>query len=459
MPRKCIDSERGSAKIAYFYEQMLLCHTLKQCYIFVPRLSAFGILTMIRITVASYNNIAPDSAISVLVGPERETIGRSEDNFLVLPDPQNCVSRAQAKVWSNGKHHQLINISLANPILINDQEIIPEREYDIHPGDQIRIGLYLLIVVPVDSGELSSSSDLPAPSTHQTRSITERRTKQTPASASANSSKAKTTIQPPQYLLRKDGLPGYIQDMFPTSATTENQLPAASKITHTAHPKAEVESNPQTPLFTSPALELPTSSNELMQAFLNGAGLPDLKLSSGLTPELMEAMGQLVATSVKGTMDLISQRALVKREVNAEVTMVVLRKNNPLKFFPDSQTVLTQMLRKKMPGFMTPPEAMEDAFIDLRAHQLAVIAGMKAAMDAQLLKLHPSDISNKLHAPTLLDHLNPARRKAAMWDHFSEIFESLSHESKDAFQSLFGKEFLAAYENEIERIKHNAQVL
>jgi type VI secretion system FHA domain protein len=212
--------------------------------------------------------------------------------------------------------------------------------------------------------------------------------------------------------------------------------------------------NVQPPLFISPALELPTSSNELLQAFLNGAGLPDLSLSSGLTPELMETLGKLVATSVKGTMDLISQRALVKREVNAELTMVVLRKNNPLKFFPDSQTVLTQMLRKKMPGFMTPVEAMDDAFLDLRAHQLAVVAGVKAAMEATLKKLQPTSIANNIRPPTLLDYLNPARRKAAMWDHFSEIFDSISIESKDALLSLFDKEFLAAYENEIEHIKH-----
>ena len=40
--------------------------------------------------------------------------------------------------------HHLINLSQANPILINGVEIEPEREYDIHPGDQIQIGLYLL---------------------------------------------------------------------------------------------------------------------------------------------------------------------------------------------------------------------------------------------------------------------------------------------------------------------------
>ncbi len=441
---------------------------------------------MIRITVVSYNNLAPTSAISALFGSEQGSIGRSDDNFLVLPDPQHCVSRAQAKVWSDGTHHKLINISLANPILINDQEIEPEREVAIHAGDQIKIGLYLLSVNSIEPDELGTSTDPAAtiapiskPETDRVTSPAsdpplerknapknapghERRTKMTTVPP-ALASKTKTSIQPPQYLLRKDGMPGYIQDMFPATEPVERRLQPSSPISaplsssSAQAPSLTVQeaSIAQPPLFTSPALELPTSANELLQAFLNGAGLPELNLSSGLTPELMETLGKLVATSVKGTMELISQRALVKREVNAEVTMVVLRKNNPLKFFPDSQTVLTQMLRKKMPGFMTPPEAMDDAFVDLRAHQLAVVVGMKAAMDALLKKLHPIGITNNVNAPTLLDYINPARRKAALWDQYSRVFNSISLESKDEFQSLFGKEFLAAYENEIERFKQD----
>ncbi|MES2048504.1 MAG: type VI secretion system-associated FHA domain protein TagH, partial [Pseudomonadota bacterium] len=332
---------------------------------------------MIRITVVSYNNLAPVTPISALFGAEQGTIGRSEDNFLVLPDPKHCVSRSQAKVRSNGTRHQLTNISLANPILINDQEIEAECEVDIHAGDQIRIGSYLLSVIAVEPSDFGQSNDLATTVSHVSQHIKqqipqhikqqipqqiskpvivpvttqattqaiERRAKiSTPPSPLAT--KNKTIIQPPQFLLRKDGTPGYIQDMFPAAEPAERRMQPPSPITITAHPQVQQASAVQPPLFSSPALELPASSNELLQAFLKGAGLPDLNLSSGLTPELMETMGKLVATSVKGTMDLISQRALVKREANAEVTMVVLRKNNPLKFFPDSQTVLTQMLRK-----------------------------------------------------------------------------------------------------------------
>ncbi|MCX7221002.1 MAG: type VI secretion system-associated FHA domain protein TagH [Burkholderiales bacterium] len=353
---------------------------------------------MIKIAVVSYNNETPTAPLAAVFGAEAKTLGRSEDNFLALPDATHNVSRAQAKVWSDAGKHYLINLSQANPIFINGQEIEAEREYAIQVDDQIQIGLYQLRVeADIATPELASATVSPTVAT-TTSAVEQNVVSETPTSALS----------------------------APSSAT--------------------------------PEVEKTADAQELLQAFLNGAGLPALSLNAGLTPELMETLGKLVATSVQGTMDLISQRALVKREVNADVTLVVLRKNNPLKFFPDSQTVLTQMLRKKMPGFMAPDEAMEDSFLDLRAHQFAVVAGMKAAMDALLKKLQPSSFEKRLNPPTLLDQLNPARRKAAMWEHFSQLFDSLSLEAKDEFQSLFGKDFLIAYEKEIERVKHTQYV-
>ncbi len=429
---------------------------------------------MIRITIVSYNNEAPHIPISAIFGAEQGTIGRSEDNFLSLPDPRCLVSRSQAKVWSNGTRHQLINVSLANPILINGKEIEPERVYDIEVGDQIQIGLYLLRVDAGDTDEIHltsglnlkqppSSSDLDAPPVPpadlQTRLPQPAR--QLPSKFAPSGPGARKTIQPPQFLLRTDSSP--IQaDNFPTPEKTPNEQVHASQ-SQTTQSLTSGEMMSIVPLSeTAQAIESAKSSvetNDLLQAFLNGADLSTLSISSGLTAELMETLGKLVATSVQGTMALISQRALVKREVNAELTMVVLQQNNPLKFFPDSQTVLTQMLRKKIPGFMAPVEAMEDAFLDLRAHQLGVIAGMKAAKDALLKKIQPLAFEAYLSAPTLLDYINPARRKAVMWDHFSALFEDISIETSDEYQSLFGKEFLIAYENEVERVKHEPPYL
>jgi FHA domain-containing protein len=347
---------------------------------------AIGAFSMIKIAVVSYNNEAPATPIVAIFGPERETIGRSEGNFLVLPDPKHYVSRAQATVWSNGLRHHLINLSQANPILINGAEIEPEREYDIHPGDQIQIGLYLLRAEAYVGQGAANMSTLPPQAAQVEVPVA------TPAAP----------IHAP------------VQETHPAAANLQTlpPRPAAAAATAATAPVEPHEVHPNT--------------QELLQAFLNGAGIPNLSVSSGLNAELMETLGKLVATSIQGTMELIAQRALVKREVKAEVTMVVLRKNNPLKFFPDSQTVLTQMLRKKMPGFMEPWEAMEDSFLDLRAHQFGVVAGMRAAMDALLKRLHPSNFEKKLKAPTLMDSINPTRRKGEMWDSFAEQFGGIS---------------------------------
>lgn len=195
--------------------------------------------------------------------------------------------------------------------------------------------------------------------------------------------------------------------------------------------------------------EVVTDDNEaLKQAFLRGAGIaPDA--IGALTPELMELLGKLMTSTLQGTIDLLALRSLVKQEVKADVTMVVLRNNNPLKFFPDSQTVLTQMLRKKMPGFMDALESIDDAYTDLRGHQKGVVAGTRASMDKVIRRLRPERIDSALRASPL--DLLPLRRKAALWDLYCQQHLSVAGESQDQFKTLFGADFLDAYEKEVEK--------
>ena len=111
------------------------------------------------------------------------------------------------------------------------------------------------------------------------------------------------------------------------------------------------------------------TAEALMAAFQRGAGVqPNWQL----TPEFMEMLGKLVGTSISGAHGLLLNRAELKRNIHADATVVVVRNNNPLKFLPDSVAAKTQMLRKKMPGFMGPVEALEDAFADLSAHHVGM---------------------------------------------------------------------------------------
>jgi predicted component of type VI protein secretion system len=211
-------------------------------------------------------------------------------------------------------------------------------------------------------------------------------------------------------------------------------------------------------LKVEPAIDPANAANEaLKQAFLRGAGIPADAISSELTTEHMELIGKLLATSLQGAIDLLALRSLVKQEVKADVTMVVMRNNNPLKFFPDVQTVLTQMLRKKMPGFMEPLEAVDHAYSDLRGHQMGIVAGTRASMDTMMWRLRPGRFAEEVKPSGLLDKLVVTRRPAAMWKLFHQKHAKLEAEAKDPFKSVFGSAFLAAYEDEVERFHKKAQ--
>lgn len=188
----------------------------------------------------------------------------------------------------------------------------------------------------------------------------------------------------------------------------------------------------------------------LKQAFLRGAGMAPEAITAELSPEMMELLGKMMATSLQATIDLLALRSLVKQEVHADVTTVLVRNNNPLKFFPDSQTVLTQMLRKKMPGFMEPLEALDDAAGDLRGHQMGVVAGSRAGMQAALAALDPAAISASLPPAGLLDRLLPSGRNQQVWDAFKRRHAEVA---RGADEALFGAAFLQAYEAAVEQVK------
>lgn len=190
----------------------------------------------------------------------------------------------------------------------------------------------------------------------------------------------------------------------------------------------------------------------LIAALREGLGMPALPLDS-LTPELMRLLGRLVHEATRGTVDLLVARAALKREIRAEMTMIVAKENNPLKFSPTVEVALNHLLSPPARGFMPPDRAMRDAYDDLRAHQFGFLAGMRAALEGVLKRFDPAVLETKLTQKSVLQTLLPASRKARMWDVFIELYGQISAEASDDFHELFGKEFLRAYEEYIDRLE------
>jgi type VI secretion system FHA domain protein len=215
---------------------------------------------------------------------------------------------------------------------------------------------------------------------------------------------------------------------------------------------------PPAPPITAPApapARTPVSSaseEAVLQALLRGLGLPNLHLQRPAT-EVAETVGAMLRIATEGTIDVLMARALTKKESRIDMTMLSVRANNPLKFFPHADGALTQMLTGAMAGYMAPEEAMAGAFDDLRAHELAVIAGMRAALGAVLQRFDPAKIEARLAVPTVMDKMLSSNRKAKLWDRLVELYGEIAREADDDLQRLYGEKFSEAYEEQVARLR------
>jgi FHA domain-containing protein len=201
------------------------------------------------------------------------------------------------------------------------------------------------------------------------------------------------------------------------------------------------------------AAAAPPARDDLLRAFLRGAGIPEARLPISLTPETMEMLGQLVHGAVKGTVELLRARATTKGEMRADVTMIMPVDNNPLKFSPSAEAALVHLLAPSVPGFSSPVRAMKEAYDDLRAHQLGFLAGMRAALDEVLARFEPQGLEQRLSDPGLFGNLLPATRKAKLWDLFVERYADVAADAREDFHAAFGKAFLRAYNEQVKRLR------
>jgi FHA domain-containing protein len=234
-------------------------------------------------------------------------------------------------------------------------------------------------------------------------------------------------------------------------ATPEGEALAAV-LTQDASPLPGAET-PLVPPSAHPPAEV--DGRELWEAFCEGAGV-NVDLTP--TPELMRVVGSLLRNAVEGTLRLMEVRRMTKHELRAEVTVIRSRDNNPLKFSPDAQVALEQLLKPPVRGFLPGPAAMTDAMHDLVGHSIGTMAGTRAALEGVLDRFAPGELESKLVGKSVLDSVFPAKRQARLWNLYLQEFEAIRGEAKDDFDALFGKAFVAAYEQQLDRLESEKPV-
>ncbi len=137
-------------------------------------------------------------------------------------------------------------------------------------------------------------------------------------------------------------------------------------------------------------------------------------------------------------------RTAIKGEMRIEQTMIRSTNNNPLKFSMTPDDAVLAMLSAGRPGYMPALTATKEAVDDIKTHELAVMVGVRSALEGLLRRFNPDALESRL-AQGMLSSVLPAARKARLWDSFRDTYKSIASEAEDDFQAVFGREFAKAY--------------
>jgi type VI secretion system FHA domain protein len=191
----------------------------------------------------------------------------------------------------------------------------------------------------------------------------------------------------------------------------------------------------------------PISPSEgTLAELLTAAGVVDVDPSH----ELAESLGEALRVIVSGVMDVLASRQQTKDEFRIPTTRIMPSDNNPLKFSRDVDTALGNLLAGSGSAYLGPVESFEDAFSDLRHHQLALLAGIRAAFDAVLGEFDPERLEQQF------ERQNPKKSllgRQSHWQLYRTRFERLTKDPETAFRKLFGERFVKAYEEQLLLLK------
>ncbi|MBI3380489.1 MAG: type VI secretion system-associated FHA domain protein TagH [Aquabacterium sp.] len=241
----------------------------------------------------------------------------------------------------------------------------------------------------------------------------------------------------------------HVEVKVPEPVPAVAPAPAPATASASAATTSAALTNPAASAGTQAGTQADTQA--LWAAFCEGAGI-HFTPPQGLNPDLMRVIGQLLHHTVDGSLKLVAARAATKQEMRAEVTVIQARRNNPLKFSPDTVSAMEQLLQPPLRGFMSGPEAVADAMDDLLGHTIGTMVGMRAALEGVLARFEPDALEAKLVGRSMLDSLLPMNRRAKLWELYLQHYDAVKAEAQDDFHNLFGRAFLQAYEEQLDRL-------
>lgn len=186
-----------------------------------------------------------------------------------------------------------------------------------------------------------------------------------------------------------------------------------------------------------------------IHALLASAGLNE----ASITPEFAANLGRILQVVIAGVMQLLQTREQARTEFGMRNTSYKKADNNPLKFSVNVEDALHNLLVKRNAAYLGPVDAFEDAFRDMRNHELATLHAMKAAFDGMLQSFNPDSLQVAFNKEVKQGTLWSGPIKLRYWELYRERYKTFTRNAEQCFHDLFADEFVKAYSAHLEKLK------
>ena len=204
----------------------------------------------------------------------------------------------------------------------------------------------------------------------------------------------------------------------------------------------------------APAAETPapTGNQSAARAFIDALEADDLTIADEDLERTMARMGRVMRTMIIGLREILMTRTSIKSEFRIDQTMISAGGNNPLKFSLSEEHAIEALVKPKAKGYLSSETATEQALDDIKAHEIAMVTGMQAAIKGVLGKLDPQVLTSQIETSGGIGGMFKGK-KAQYWEIYEKMYGQISDQAENDFHELFSREFARAYKEQLDKLK------
>ncbi len=336
------------------------------------------------------------------------TIGRSLENDWVLPDPNRYISGRHAMIDFQAGAYYIVDMS-RNGVYVNGADTPvgrghPQRLFD---GDSLRFGEFEFDVEITDD----------------------------PPSAIDDGMR--------DSIVRAQLVPE--DESMELAMLTEDKLVMDGSLARHLEPQAATSGSRALHPAAIPAEQSDTAyERDAANVILEAAGL-DANALTGVPPrQILEQSGALLAALTEGLIRLGARIAdqKAKAGVGAETNPRATR--NPIDQAADAAEALATLLTDRRDAGGSSTACIADAFDAAGVHDTALYEAIRAALEDSLDRFDPAEIASRYDDAVKPHFLRPVR-ESRYWNHYAEVFATVTHRGETGLPKIFSDAFSRAY--------------